>query len=93
MAQSNVSIDSDDRGERGNVLLVGDGVSNVNALAALSPVNLTVNSGGTDIPDLGENIQLVGGINASPCAHGTIVKQLKTYSECKLWFHRNKTRR
>ena len=84
--QSNVSIDSDDRGERGNVLLVGDGVSNVNALAALSPVNLTVNSGGTDIPDLGENIQLVGGINASPCAHGTIVKQLKRIQSANYGF-------
>ena len=84
--QSNVSIDSDDRGERGNVLLVGDGVSTVNALAALSPVNLTVNSGGTDIPDLGENIQLVGGINASPCAHGTIVKQLKRIQSANYGF-------
>ena len=84
--QSNVSIDSDERGERGNELLIGDGLSTVNALAALSPVNLTVNSGGTDIPDLGANIQLAGGINAAPCAHGTIVKQLQRIQSANYGF-------
>ena len=84
--QSNVSIDSDERGERGNTILIGDGASTVDALAAANPVNLTVNSGGTDIPDAGANIQIAGGINAAPCAHGTIVKQLQRIQSANYGF-------
>ena len=61
---SNVQINAVNAGVAGNVLLQGDGVSTLNQLVAAQGVALNVVSGGTDIPDLGVQIQLLGGVDA-----------------------------
>lgn len=72
-----VTIEADNVGTVGNALLTGDGVSDVDTLIAdwnlANPSNtLTLTSGdGSQIPDLGATMQLVGGTDPSSGAIAT----------------------
>lgn len=66
-AASTVTITADNDGTAGNVTLTGDGVSNIDALVLAHngsfPSNtLTVDAGGTEIPDNAVDMVLSGGV-------------------------------
>lgn len=68
---TDVTIDAENEGEAGNdIVLIGDGVSTITELAdawdSLNPGNEVVLDIGdfSQIPDLGEEIQLAGGVDA-----------------------------
>ena len=65
---SNVQINAVNGGVAGDVLLQGDGVSTINALIGAQGIALNAVSGGTDIPDLGVQIQLAGGVDGVAAA-------------------------
>jgi hypothetical protein len=95
--QIDVEIEADDFGPSGNVVLgpfngvdtVATAVATHNAVQG-SP-QLTVNAGGTAIPDNQETITLSGGRYAAACNHGTIIKQLKRVQTVNYGFTINRT--